>query len=127
MSEFKIGTTLVGMTALESLTTPVDLPQWEYFPYSKMVTLGDGSSRGLGTPKVFWRFPMLDVDQLDQLRTFCAGASAEVFIRTKIYDDTYVSFAATMIWPVAKDGAHKTSFQGFRADLAIEFRNLVAQ
>jgi len=126
-SEFMIGTTLEGMTALDELTTPVDNPQWEYAPYSKLVTLADGTARGLGTPKIVWQFPMLEVDQIDALRTLCPGASAEIYFRSKIYDDTFVTFAGTMIWPVSKDGAHKASFHGHRADLTIEFRNLVEQ
>ena len=127
MAEFKIGTTLVGMTALESLTTPVDLPQWEYYPYARLVTLGSGGTRGIGLPKVVWTFPILDVDQISQLRTFCSGASAQVYIRTKIQDGTYADFLADMIWPVSKDGQHKPSFPDHRSGLVIEFRNMVEQ
>lgn len=127
MSEFKIGTTLGGMTALESLTTPVELPQWEYYPYSKLVMLGDGNTRGLGFPKVIWTFPLLEVAQITQLRTFCSGASAAVFIRTKKQDGSYASFSGTMVWPVSKDGQHKPYFPDHRAGLVLEFRYLVEQ
>ena len=127
MSEFKIGTTLGGMTALEDLATPMDLPQWEYFPYSKLVLLGDGSTRGLGLPKILWVFPILEVAQISQLRTFCSDASASVYIRSKKQDGNYASFLATMIWPVSKDGQHKPYFPDHRAGLVLEFRNLVEQ
>ncbi len=124
-SEFKIGTTLEGITALADLTTPLPDPQWEYFPYSKLVSLGDGSARGLGMAKVIWKFPLLEVEQIDELRTLCPEASGEIYFRSKIYDDTFVSFAGTVVWPVAKDGSHK--FNGVRAELTLEFRNLVEQ
>lgn len=127
MSEYEIGTTLGGMTALETLATPVELPNPEYYPYSRIVTLGDGSARGLGMPKAIWTFPLMEVAQITMLRTFCAGASATVFIRTKKNDGSYASFEGEMVWPVSKDGQHKANFPDHRAALVIEFRNLVEQ
>ena len=97
--EFEIGTTSETMTNLGSLTTPVTAPRSAYLPYSKTVRLGDGSARGLGFPQAQWTFPLITLEERDQLKTFCTGASAAVYIRTKLNDDTYADFSSVMHCP----------------------------
>jgi hypothetical protein len=121
MADFKIGTTLGGMTSLESLTTPVPLPQIDFLPFARVVNLGDGGTRGVGSPVVTWTFQLLSLDEYNQLRTFCPGASAEIFIRTRIDDDTYEDFQARMVMP--NDGQNR--WFGNRKNFVVTFRNLV--
>ncbi len=121
MAEFKIGTTLGGMTALESLATPVPLPQHDYLPFARVHNKGNGGTRGVGSPVTTWTFQILSLAEYNQLRTFCTGASALVYIRTKVDDDTYANFQANMIWP----NESQNRWFGNRKNLVITFRNLV--
>jgi len=119
---YEIGATEVGMADLADLTTPVTYPKGEYQPFARYARLGDGSIRGFGLPMARWTFPIITVEERDQLKTFCAGASAAVFISTKLNDNSYDDFTATMIWPDSESrfpGGHFTN-------LVIEFRDLVA-
>lgn len=120
-TSFEIGTDYGSLTNIESLTTPLELPKSEYFPYSRTVNLGDGGKRGVGFPMASWTFPLLTVEQRDQLKSFCTDASNEVYIRTKLNDDTYAAFTATMIWPENED-----RWYGVKRNYTIIFRNLVA-
>lgn len=122
MADFKIGTTEVGMTNIESLTTPLPLPQFDYLPFARTVNLGNGGTRGVGSPVVTWTFQMLSLAEYTQLRTFCAGASAHVFIQTRIDDDTYAGFEGEMVCP--NDGMGR--WFGNRKNYVVTFRNLVA-
>lgn len=122
MADFEIGTTLIGMTNIEDLTTPLELPKSEYFPYARTVNKGNGGKRGVGFPMASWTFAIMTLEQRDQLKTFCTDASGVVFIKTKLNDDSYAVFEAVMIWPENEDRwyAHKRNYQ-------IVFRNLVPQ
>jgi hypothetical protein len=64
---------------------------------------------------------MLSLEEYTQLRTFCTGSSAEVFIRTRIDDDTYADFSAKMILP--NEGMGR--WYGNRRNYKVTFRNLV--
>ena len=120
MANFEIGTTLEGMTNIENLEVPLELPRSEYVPYARIVNLGNGGKRGLGFPIATWIFPLLTVEQRDQLKTFCPGASNIVYIRTKLNDDTYADFSATMLWTDTED-----RWYGVKRNYQIVFRNLV--
>jgi len=120
MANFEIGTTLEGMTNLESLTTPITPPKSEYLPYARTVNLGNGGKRGTGSPVAVWNFPLLTVDERDQLKTFCPDASGNVYIRTKLNDDSYADFSATMLWTDTED-----RWYGVKRNYQIVFRNLV--
>lgn len=63
------------ITAARALT-------WEIQPFSKYVTIGDGSTNGLGFPVVKWTFKDLRVEQRENLRDFISGTSAQLYIRT---------------------------------------------
>ena len=121
MAEFEIGTTLEGMTSLEELEQPVPLPQFDYMPFARVVNLGSGGTRGTGSPVAQWTFQLLAIEEYNQLRTFCAGASTEIYIRTRVDDDTYADFQAKMIWP--NEGQNR--WYGNRKNFTLTFRNLV--
>lgn len=121
MADFEIGLTEIGMTNIEALAEPLDPPKSEYLPYARTVNLGDGRKRGIGSPVAIWNFPLLTVEQRDQLKTFCPNAAGVVFIRTKLNDDTYADYQGTMIWPEDED-----RWYGIKRNYQIVFRNLVA-
>jgi len=120
---YEIGTTYVGMKNLGSLTVPVPAPKGDFVDYSRRVNLGDSTVRGLGYARGFWRWnDGLERTQRDQLKAFCSGASAAVFIRTRRNDnsDEYKYYTTVMIWPEEEEREW-----GWRKDFVIEFRNCV--
>ena len=124
-TDFMIGTTLGGMTALKSLTTPVSNPMGTFTPYSKPLDLGDGSVRGGGWMAATWDWQdIISAAERHQLRTFCTGASSWVYIVTLVNDlDAYLAYYGVMIWPEEaeeRDWLRRVKFQ-------IKFRGLVAQ
>lgn len=126
---YAIGTTAPGLTNLESLTVPVNPPKGYFNPAAVYVDLPNGTQRGLGFPTVIWRFDSLSAAMLAQLRTYCPGYSANVFITTRILDDTFDSFSAVMVWPSQEQlekraGAAQNA--GFYNGLEFTFRSLVA-
>jgi len=121
MSSFKIGTTS-STTALSALTTPLPDPKSAYLPYSRAVGKGNGGARGVGAPVASWTFPLLSIEEYSQLRTFCSGASAEIFISTKLDDDTFDDFSCTMIVP----NEPQDRWFAERKSYTVTFRNLVA-
>jgi len=120
MADFEIGTTEEGMTNIEILTEPLDPPKSEFLPYARIVNLGNGGKRGVGFPVAIWNFPLMTLEQRDQLKIFCPDASAAVFIRTKKNDDSYAVFEAVMIWPENED-----RWYGIKRNYQILFRNLI--
>lgn len=125
MAEFEIGSTVEGMALLTALTTPVTVtPIASYEPYADYRTLASGKRMGLGAPVATWTFPTLERAQRDQLRTFCSGASATVYIRTATNDsaDSYADFEAVMHWPDTEERP-----AGLRHNFVIRFTHLVEQ
>lgn len=122
MAEFEIGESLGSMTNLAELETPIveETPRSSYLPYARTVNTGDGGKRGIGSPVAVWDFPLLTLDQRNQLKGFCPGASATVYIRTKLNDDSYADFQAIMIWPDSTEDR----WYGEKKNFSIIFRNL---
>jgi len=122
--EFKIGATLGGMVNVEELAVPLPAPRSTYRRYATVVELGDRSARGYGNPSATWRWAVLTLAQRDQLKTFCSGASAQVYIRTKKRDDTeeWANFLCWMIWPEEEE-----VLAGRVLDIEIQFRDMVEQ
>ena len=119
--DYEIGATGPGLTNLAALTPPVPEPKSNFQDSSRYVTLGDGSVRGLGWLAAEWRWTFLTRAQRDELKTFCAGASADVFIRTRTNDtiDTYGEYSAKMIWPQNEEKSYSK-----RMDFVIRFVDL---
>lgn len=68
--------------------------EWEFQPYAKAVTLGDGTKFGVGYPIVSWKFGALRPEQRENLKDFCATLSGEVYIRTP----TNETSAGARVW-----------------------------
>lgn len=122
--DYRIGTTLGGMTNIEDLPTPIPNMQSFYKPFQQTLTLGDGTTRGVGFPEAVWQWNFLTREQRDQLRQFCPSSSAIVFIRTRISDngDEYKTFQAVMHWPNDEE-----RFARKRTDFKIRFTHLIEQ
>jgi hypothetical protein len=124
---YKIGATLETMTDLAALTTQVMYPKTSFTPYSQALPLGSGAVRGGGWATAEWRYntsgdDYLPRDQRDQLRTYCTGASAEVYIETPVNDsaDQFKTFRAIMIWP-----QEEVKDFGVRREFVIRFQRLI--
>lgn len=116
--EFKIGTTEVGMELLQDLGIPS--PYYEYATSTGSLTLGDGSERAVGAPATSWHWGFLTATQRTALKALCPGRSAEVFIRTKVDDNTWADFQAIMVWPNSENRQ-----AGRVVDITVDFRQMV--
>lgn len=117
-SEFKIGTTSGGVTALDALTVALPDPQPVFNQYRKMIRMGDGTLRGQGPQTVVWNFPLLEPEQIAQLETFYSTSAR--YIRTRKRDDSFEIFEVLITVPEARqDGEHL--FQGVRSGYVLEF------
>lgn len=121
MAEFMIGATLETLILLEELAVPVTPPKSQFMPYARTVTLGSGGKRGTGFPVAIWEFALITLEERDELKTFCEGASQAVYIHTKRNDDTYADYSAEMIWPEGIEDR----WYGEKKNFTIVFRNLV--
>ena len=123
MSEFMIAAYddgQAGLDLLSELTEPVPWPQASYKPYAEVEDLGDLTKLGVGWPSAEWRFPLLTLDQRNQLREYCETASARVYVRTIDDGGTYNDYLAVMVWP-----AEESLIQGGLVfDLVIRFEAL---
>ena len=120
---YKIGSTQVGLTELSALTVPLPRPYATYQAHSEITDTVDGGAVGRGFPIVVWQFSGLTLDQRDQLRSFCSGVSATVYIETQSNEDEdeFVQLECKMIWPLTENAP---ATGGRRETLAITFRVL---
>ena|SRR5690349_14622750 len=101
--EYKFGETEGGMQLLKALGIKGS-PQSGYRPYSVVVRLGDGKQQGNGFPIVTWHWAFLTVDERDVFADALDGAlSAEVYIRTRLPDDTWATFFCVMNAPTGEE------------------------
>jgi hypothetical protein len=119
--DYEIGITLESMTPLDELDAPVKEPNSIFQDYSERLILGDGSARGVGAPVAIWTFELLeDANPRNQLKEFCPGASADVYIRTLRNDDTFGIYQAIMHWPL-----EESTDNHWNLKLNIKFTQLV--
>ena len=119
---YAIGTTS-SPTNLQSLATPVTYPRSRPQAYAETKTLGDLTERGIGAPTTVWHWDVIPQAERDMLRTFCPGASANVYITTLSLDNDglFRTYSAVMVWPSLTevyDARYRTGFD-------IQFRRLV--
>jgi len=115
MPVYRIGTTSGNMASLESLGVPI--PKAAPVDYAGYITLGDGSSRGIGWLCCEWRWAHLTLTQLAVIQAYFPT----VYIQTLTEDGTYDVFTGTMVLPPKK--APKVNFM---LDYAVEFRGMAA-
>lgn len=122
MADFKIGTTQANMTNIEILTTALPVPRAIFRDYAEMIAAASGRTYGRGFPSCQWVFSLLTSEQRQQLKAFCVGASAQVYIRTLANDDQYYDYRAVMHWPVEEE--RDPSKRRDRLEFEIEFTHL---
>ena len=122
MADFKIGTTQANMTNVEALATPLPVPRSVFRDFADVVTAASGRSYGRGLPTCKWIFSVLTSAQRQQLKTFCSGKSAVIYIRTLANDDVYYNYRAIMHWPVEEE--RDPSKRRDRLEFEIEFTHL---
>lgn len=122
---FGIGTSSGGIASLEALTVPImadSAPvKSSFIKYPVLKLLASGATRGQGFPQASWLFSIMSLEERNSLRTYCTGASASVYIKTKKDDDSWANFSAIMIWP--KDDSDR--WDGNRKNLLINFIHLI--
>ena len=125
MSNFEIGTTLVGMVDIVNAGTfglDALVPVPFFRPWIATADLGNALSRAQGRPAASWLFPWIPVDQRDGLKALCPGKSVRLFITTQKVKcgDQWATYEAVMLWP-----DDESQIGG--PDFVIEFRDLVEQ
>jgi len=126
---YAIGSTS-SVTLLSALTVPVYEPTGRYFEAAEWLDLASGGQRGQGFPRAVWEFISIDQLMVTQLRSFCTGQSADVWIATRTNAGTFAKFSAVMLWPGddqmrQRTGANAKSPLGFYERLNFTFRHLV--
>jgi hypothetical protein len=97
---FMIGTSSSGMINVESLPIPCLVGMWEYKSAQEFSLRADMSTQMFGPASVTWTQAIVSATQRNQWRIFCPSASANVYIKTRVNDDSnYHTFPATMTWP----------------------------
>jgi hypothetical protein len=122
MADFRIGTTQANMTNIELLPVPLPVPRSIFRDFSEAVVAASGRSYGRGLPVCKWVFAMLTSAQRQQLKSYCIGLSAVVYIRTLVNDDQYYNYRAIMHWPI--DEERDASKRRDRLEFEIEFTHL---
>lgn len=122
MADFEIGTTLETMTNIEALTPALSVPRAPFRDFADRVTASSGRVFGRGFPFCRWLFSRLTGAQREELKSFCAGESANVYIKTLANDDVYHVYQAVMVWP---QGEEREPAVRDRMELEILFTHLV--
>jgi len=121
MAQFAIGTSNPPNN-IETLTVPLPAPRAVHRDYAELVTASSGRVYGRGYPYCQWTFSHLTSAQRAQLKSFCSGASANVYIRTLADDDAYHTYQAVMQWP---EEEQREPAVRDRLELTISFTHLV--
>lgn len=121
MAEFAIGTSNPP-TNLESLPVPLPVPRAPFRDYAEQIVAASGRVYGRGYPSCQWVFSRLTSAQRAQLKLFCSGASANVYIKTLADDDAYHTYQAVMRWPEEEE---REPAVRDRLELTISFTHLV--
>lgn len=120
-SPYAIGTTYETLTPLDELTVPVVNPTPSFMDGELRITLGNQRKKWVGAPWAALDFSLLTVAQRGQLREFCPAGSAEVYITTRLNDDSFATFSAEMWWP----DEDQRALTDDPVNLRVEFHNLV--
>jgi hypothetical protein len=125
-TEYEIGTAPGSMTNLRDLPVPLYEPEpgSGVSEWSRTYFRGDGLRAGDGFPTNVWRFTMLTQEMVNQLRQFCPGISASVYLRTLNPDGTWATYSAVMDWDEKQ--MEKRRWGGRYWGVEIVFRKLVA-
>lgn len=101
--------------------------EWEFIPYASEAGLANGKRFGRGYPIARWKFRALRPEQRENLRDFCTGLSADVYIRTPTNETsagsrTWDDFQAILQWT---SGAELVGVN-YVEEVVLEFTHLIA-
>lgn len=126
-SEYKIGSTLVGMQLLTDLGISAS-PRPSYRPYADAVKLGTGDLMGQGFPVAEWHWDVMRIGESDILAGFLtSGLSGDVFIRTRLNRlssglYTWGNFQCVMNWPTGDEDIQSRK----NLSLSITFTHMIS-
>ncbi len=128
MTELYIGTTAGGTVAFSALATPVKEPaEFYYYPYAEINDTPGGTAvtRGAAYCEMIW--DQIPRPQRDQLRTFCPGPSATVYVYIPKNDSnkTFGLFSGEMIWPL-REKYSRGAASDILQDFTIKINKLVS-
>lgn len=118
--EHAIGATLETLTDLLLLSTAVIYPRSRYRDAAAQKVAVSGATLALGEPQADWEWTYLTMDMRNQLRAFCPGASANVYIRALKNDGSYANFSAIVHWPAEEQRSSQ-----YTLNLVLSFTHLV--
>lgn len=98
--EYAIGT---DPEDLENLEDDLGIPPPHPAPFKEWAVTydaGDGRTHGDGWPSCIWNWSILLAAHLAELRVYCSGKSAHVYIKTLTGNlTTYGTYYAILHWP----------------------------
>jgi hypothetical protein len=120
---YEIGSTYETLTALSALTTPILQPEPAYQGFQTVEKMSEGSGVGTGFPSAKWTWPVLTVAQRDMLKTFCTGASATIYIRTRTTEsaNAFAAFRCKVFWPYPENNPNSIRY---RNEFTLNFTEL---
>lgn len=139
MSHYKLGTYAGGVGGMVDLCALLDTTKTDPYPttYQEYTEQLDPDLNGApieaGPPVASWHWDWLPQPDIDALQSICSGASAQVYMRTRVntgvqYD--WQTFTALMLRPAIGDmiapEAGKPLFPQGRGPVDVQFLNLVA-
>jgi hypothetical protein len=123
-TDYELGTTLVGVATLASLSIPN--PESEFVDYSSTVKLASGITRGLGSQMATWHYGYLTQDQYDALTTIMTDISTSVYFSTLTNTGDFARYSGIARLPeryVLRGPVSKLRY----IDVTIQFTMLVVQ
>jgi hypothetical protein len=124
ISVIEIGLTEGGLLSLSLLPVPVaDPTDYQYHKGTDRRKASSGREIWAGFPWADLYWSVLEQLMRDQLRAFCPGESADIFVRLPINDDysKLVIYSGLMIWPEDDPTPEYSKVYKFR----LKFENLV--
>lgn len=121
MAEFALGLS-DPPSNIETLATPLPVPRAAIPDYAERITAASGRVYGRGYLTCQWTFSRLTAAQRTQLKSFCAGESANVYLKTLAGNDAYKTYSAVMTW--MENEAREPATRD-RLELTVTFTHLV--
>jgi len=90
---------------LHDLPTPIPFPRPPLKLFVELSQMASGKFVGRGLPTITWAWGFITQAQRDQLRSFCPGASAIIYIDTISLEnaDQFRQYKCIMKWPEEED------------------------
>jgi hypothetical protein len=124
ISSYAIGLTYAGLVNVETVVSKP--PRGRFFEWTTENKRGDGLYSVHGPKSAEWRFSYITATERDALRAaYCpTGKSANIFITTRMPNETFATFYGVLVWPSRDDELRAMSPAGPRVDFVLTFENL---